>query len=106
VKLAVIEAEWETQKPPASFMLFGIPNEEKETSDYAIHIPWLLGLIATRSVDTPVQGIIELRERAKKRIQNGMLAYGALQKVRANPATPRRRRRSMRRKRTWATASC
>jgi cytochrome d ubiquinol oxidase subunit I len=84
VKLAVIEAEWHTQKPPASFMLFGIPNEEKETSDYAIHVPWLLGLIATRSVDTPVLGIIDLREQAKKRIENGFVAYGALQRLRAN----------------------
>jgi cytochrome d ubiquinol oxidase subunit I len=84
VKLAVIEAEWHTQKPPASFMLFGIPNEEKETSDYAIHVPWLLGLIATRSVDTPVLGIIDLREQAKKRIENGIVAYGALQRLRAN----------------------
>ncbi|MEP6702900.1 MAG: cytochrome ubiquinol oxidase subunit I [Betaproteobacteria bacterium] len=84
VKIAVIEAEWETQKPPASFLLFGIPNEEKETSDYAIRVPWLLGLIATRSVDTPVPGIIELREGAKKRIVNGITAYGALQKLRAD----------------------
>src|SRR5690242_19437357 len=35
VKLAAIEAEWETQKPPASFMVFGIPDEEHETSRYA-----------------------------------------------------------------------
>ena len=32
VKLAVIEAEWETQKPPASFMVFGIPDDRTETS--------------------------------------------------------------------------
>jgi cytochrome d ubiquinol oxidase subunit I len=89
VKLAVIEAEWETQKPPASFMLFGIPNEEKEKSDYAIHIPWLLGLIATRSVDTPVLGIVDLREQAKKRIRTGIVAYGALQQLRVNPADPK-----------------
>jgi len=89
VKLAAIEAEWETQKPPASFMVFGIPDEEHETSRYAIHVPWLLGLIATRSIDTPVLGIIDLREQAKKRIANGMVAYGALAKMRAGDAVAR-----------------
>ncbi|HAD40509.1 MAG TPA: cytochrome D ubiquinol oxidase subunit I, partial [Plesiomonas shigelloides] len=29
VKLAAIESEWETQPPPASFTLFGIPNQEE-----------------------------------------------------------------------------
>src|SRR5471030_402999 len=35
VKLAAIEAEWETQPAPASFMLFGIPADATETSRYA-----------------------------------------------------------------------
>jgi len=50
VKLAVIEAEWETQKAPASFTAFGFPNDAEGRTDHAIRIPWLLGLIATRSV--------------------------------------------------------
>ncbi len=33
VKLAVIEAEWETQKPPASFTLFGFPNDREQRTD-------------------------------------------------------------------------
>ncbi|WP_322067095.1 cytochrome ubiquinol oxidase subunit I [Burkholderia ubonensis] len=82
VKLAAIEAEWETQPAPAPFMLFGIPNEARETSDYAIYVPWLLGLIATRSVDTPVIGIRELRADAVKRIRRGQQAYAALQEIR------------------------
>ena len=79
VKIAAIEAEWETQPPPASFMLFGIPNEATEKSDYAIHVPWLLGLIATRSIDTPVAGIRQLRDEAAVRIRSGQKAYAALQ---------------------------
>jgi cytochrome d ubiquinol oxidase subunit I len=88
VKLAVIEAEWETQKPPASFMVFGIPDDRTETSKYAIHVPWALGLIATRSVDTPVLGIKELRERAEERIRSGIKAYAALQQVRGGSKDP------------------
>ena len=92
VKMAAIEAEWETQKPPASFMVFGIPDEKSETSRYALHVPWLLGLMATRSVDKPVPGIIELRKQAEQRIANGMLAYGALQKLKGPDADDAARR--------------
>ena len=51
-KLAAIEAEWETQPAPAAFTLFCIPDQEEETNKFAIQIPYALGIIATRSVDT------------------------------------------------------
>ena len=82
VKLAVIEAEWQTQKPPASFTLFGFPNQDAERTDYAIRIPYVMGIIATRSLDQPVTGIKELKAEHRSRIENGMIAYGALQKLR------------------------
>ncbi|MGH8711611.1 MAG: cytochrome ubiquinol oxidase subunit I [Burkholderiales bacterium] len=88
VKLAVIEAEWETQTPPASFTVFGIPNDEKERMDYAIRIPYVLGLIATRSVDQKVLGIKELKAGHLKRIDSGIVAYAALQKLRAGDKSP------------------
>ena len=49
---AAIEAEWDDRsRPPAAFTVFGIPERQaEERTDYAIKIPWLLGLIATRSV--------------------------------------------------------
>ncbi len=83
VKLAVIEAEWETQKPPASFTAFGFPNDAAQRTDYAIHIPWLLGLIATRSVTQEVTGIKELKQEHLARIESGMIAYAQLQKLRS-----------------------
>jgi cytochrome bd ubiquinol oxidase subunit I len=83
VKLAAIEAEWETQPAPASFTAFGFPDQASETTRYAIRIPWLMGLIATRSVDTPVTGIKDLKLEHEARIHNGMKAYAALQKIRA-----------------------
>ena len=39
MKLAAIESEWHTEKPPASFTVFGWPDEKTETTDYAIRIP-------------------------------------------------------------------
>ncbi len=83
VKLAAIEAEWETQPPPASFTAFGLPDQASETTRYAIRIPWLMGLIATRSVDTPVKGLKDLKLEHEARIRGGMKAYAVLQKLRA-----------------------
>ncbi|MDX1398868.1 MAG: cytochrome ubiquinol oxidase subunit I, partial [Oceanospirillum sp.] len=72
-KLAAIEAEWDTHPAPASFTLFGIPNQETQTTDYAIKIPYALGLIATRSLDQEVTGIKDLIEQHEVRIRNGMI---------------------------------
>ena len=92
VKLATIEAEWHTQPPPAAITVFGFPNQEKERTDFAIKIPWLLGLIATRSVDTPIAGITELRDAAEKRIKGGIAAYAFLEKLQAGDRSPEVRR--------------
>jgi cytochrome d ubiquinol oxidase subunit I len=78
VKLAAIEAEWETEAAPASITVIGLPNEKEQRTDYAVKIPYLLGLIATRSVDGEVTGIKELKSQHEVRIRNGMLAYAAL----------------------------
>jgi len=88
VKLAAIEAEWETEKPPASFTVFGFPDQAAETTRYAIKIPWLMGLIATRSFDTPVTGIKDLKAEHEKRIGNGIKAYAALQRLKSGDRSP------------------
>jgi cytochrome d ubiquinol oxidase subunit I len=91
VKLAAIEGEWHTQKAPASITVFGIPNEAEQRTDYAIRIPWALGLIATRSTDEKITGIIDLKKEAEGRIQNGIVAYELLQKLRAGDKSPETR---------------
>ncbi|MBY7860707.1 cytochrome ubiquinol oxidase subunit I [Vibrio fluvialis] len=83
VKLAAIEAEWHTEPAPAAFTLFGLPNQETMHTDYAIKIPYLMGIIATRSIDTPVTGLHDLREEHVERIRNGMYAYELLEKLRS-----------------------
>src|SRR5690554_1049744 len=82
-KLAAIEAEWETQPAPAAFTLVGIPNQEEMRTDYAIKIPYVLGLIATRSTDEEIKGIKDLMVEHEARIRNGIVAYGILQKLKA-----------------------
>ncbi|WP_343596761.1 cytochrome ubiquinol oxidase subunit I [Acinetobacter sp.] len=87
-KLAAIEAEWNTEPAPASFTLFGIPNQQEMRTDYAIKIPYVLGLIATRSTDGQVTGIKDLMKEHEGRIRNGMIAYSQLEKLRAGDRTP------------------
>ena len=85
VKLAAIEGMWETHPAPAPFTVVGVIDAENMKTDYAIEIPWAMGLIATRSVDTPITGIKDLVAEHEAKIRNGMKAYAALQAVRANP---------------------
>jgi cytochrome bd ubiquinol oxidase subunit I len=86
VKLAAIEAEWDTAPAPAPFTVFGMPNQAEERTDYALRIPYLMGIIATRSIDEPVIGLKDHIGRAEVRIRNGMLAYAALQKMKEGSA--------------------
>jgi cytochrome d ubiquinol oxidase subunit I len=85
MKIAAIEAMWETEPAPASFTVFGIPDLAGRETLYRIQIPWALGLIATRSLDTEVPGIKNLVAANAHRIASGMIAYGALGQMRANP---------------------
>ena len=87
-KLAAIEAEWDTQPAPAAFTLFGVPDQKEETNHYAIQIPYLLGLIATRSTDTPVIGLKDLMAQHEVRIRNGMKAYALLNELRSGSKDP------------------
>jgi cytochrome d ubiquinol oxidase subunit I len=81
MKIAAIEAMWNTEPAPASFTVFGIPDIATHTTKYEVKVPWVLGLIATRSADKTVPGINNLAELARHRIQNGMIAYDALSKL-------------------------
>lgn len=87
VKLAAIESEWETQVPPAAFTLFGIPDQENMETDAAVKIPWVMGLIATRSLDEEISGLKDIIEVNKNRIRRGMVAYAYLEKLRAGEET-------------------
>ena len=83
VKLAAIEAEWETEEAPAAFTVIGLPNQEEMRTDYAIKIPYVMGIIATRSLDKQVTGLKDLVGEHEARIRNGMQAYGLLSKLQA-----------------------
>lgn len=85
MKIAAIEGMWKTEPAPASFNLFGIPDQANHVTRDTIRIPYVLGIITTRSFNTPLLGIDDLVNQAKGRIANGMKAYGALQVLQKNP---------------------
>lgn len=85
MKIAAMEAMWHTEKAPAGLTLFGIPNEKEMRTDAAIEIPYVLGIIATRSFSEPLEGIVDLIEQGKAQIRDGMLAYDALTRMQHNP---------------------
>ena len=83
VKLAAIEAEWHTEPAPAAFTVFGLPDRTGERTDYAIKVPYLLGLIATRSLDEEVTGLIDIKNQNEVRIRSGMQSYADLQRLKS-----------------------
>jgi cytochrome d ubiquinol oxidase subunit I len=85
MKIAAIEAMWQTEPAPASFTVVGIPNVSTHETEYAVRIPWVLGLIATRSLDGKVAGIENLVSEAEQQIKSGMIAYGAMETLRTHP---------------------
>ncbi len=91
VKLAAIEAEWETEPPPAGFTIFGHPSNADQETHGAIKIPWLMGLITTRSFNTEVTGLKDLMRDHEVRIRSGMIAYDYLQRLRGGEDTPNNR---------------
>ncbi|MEZ5998160.1 MAG: cytochrome ubiquinol oxidase subunit I [Hyphomonas sp.] len=86
MKLAALEAMWETEPAPAGLTAFGIPDQKNHTTHFEVKIPYVLGLIATRSLDGEVEGILPLVAIAEGRIENGIIAYEAIQRLNENPA--------------------
>jgi cytochrome d ubiquinol oxidase subunit I len=84
MKLAAIEAMWETEPAPASFTAFGIPSQSDRETHFAIRIPWVMGIIGTRSIDKQIPGIDELVAHSETRIRSGITAYDALEKIKAD----------------------
>ena len=84
-KLAAMEAMWETEPAPASFNVIAIPNEAEMKNDFALHIPWLMGIIGTRSLDTELPGLKDIHAKNRERVVVGIEAVKLLTVLRQNP---------------------
>lgn len=83
-KLAAMEGMWTTEEAPAGLTVFGIPDEANRTNHAEVRIPYMLGLIATRSSNTVLPGIDQLEVTLKQRIESGAIAVGAMERLRKN----------------------
>lgn len=81
MKLAAIEAMWETDPAPAPFTLLGIPDQQARETKWAVRIPYVMGLIGTRSLTREIPGIEELVQEAEQRVRSGLIAYDALMTI-------------------------
>ncbi|TNF21310.1 MAG: cytochrome bd-I ubiquinol oxidase subunit CydA [Rhodobacteraceae bacterium] len=89
MKLAAMEGMWDTHPAPAPFTLVGIPDVDARATHYAVEVPWVMGLIGTRSLTREIPGINDLVDEAETRIASGILAYDALMTIREErDATP------------------
>jgi cytochrome d ubiquinol oxidase subunit I len=88
MKLAAIEAMWETEPAPAGLSIFGIPDLANQTTHLEVKIPYVLGLISTRSLTGQVEGINNLVLKADERIRSGIVAYDAVERLKANRHDP------------------
>jgi cytochrome d ubiquinol oxidase subunit I len=84
-KMAAIEAMWETEPAPASFNMIASINQRAQKNDWAIEIPWVMGLIGTRSVTKQIPGIRDIKTRNRGRIVSGIEAVAALETLRQHP---------------------
>ncbi|MFV8825241.1 cytochrome ubiquinol oxidase subunit I [Thauera sp. WH-2] len=84
-KLAAMEAMWETEPAPASFNVIAVPNEAEMKNDFAIHIPWVMGLIGTRSLDRELPGLNQIYALNRERVKVGVEAVKLLEALRKNP---------------------
>lgn len=84
-KLAAIEAMWETEPAPAPFTLIADVNQAGWKNNWAIQIPYAMGIIGTRSLDKQIPGIAQIKEKNHERIVSGITAVTLLEQLRKNP---------------------
>ena len=85
-KMAALEAMWETKPAPAGLTLVADINEADQKNNWEIEVPWVMGLIGTRSLTKEIPGIHEIKAKNRARIENGIQAVTALEALRHNPA--------------------
>lgn len=83
-KMAAIEAMWETKPAPAPLTLIADINEAEQKNNWEVDVPYVMGLIGTRSLTKTIPGIAEIKEKNRRRIENGIPAVAALERLRKN----------------------
>lgn len=96
MKLAQLEALWETEQNGADLLLFAQPDQQEEKNHLEVKIPKLLGwmLLGTDS-NEQVKGIKQLRAENMQRIRNGLLARQAITRYSGESSTDKQTDRAL-----------
>lgn len=81
-KMAAIEAMWTTKPAPAGLTLIADINEAEQRNNWEIELPYVMGIIGTRSLSKTIPGIDEIKAKNRERIVNGIPAVVALEQLR------------------------
>lgn len=81
-KLAAMEAMWETEPAPAGLKLIASIDEAKQRNNWEVSVPYVMGLIGTRSTTKQIPGIADIKAKNRQRIINGTKAVSALETLR------------------------
>ena len=81
-KMAAMEAMWHQEPAPAPLTLVAGINEKEMKNDWEIKIPYVLGLIGTRTIDRTLPGIYEIKDQNHQRILRGVEAVKTLEQLR------------------------
>lgn len=81
-KMAALEAMWETEPAPAGLKLIAGINEAEQRNDWEVEIPYVMGLIGTRSLDKEIPGIHDIKAKNRDRVIRGIEAVKALEAIR------------------------
>lgn len=87
-KMAALEAMWETEPAPAGLKLIAGINEQAQRNDWEVELPYVMGLIGTRSLSKQIPGIHDIKARNRERIVNGITAVTALETLRQHRDDP------------------
>jgi hypothetical protein len=75
-------------------------------NDWEIEVPYVMGLIGTRSISKQIPGIIEIKEKNRERIVRGIEAVNALEALRKPVATTSRPRERFEAQGTTSASAC
>lgn len=67
MKFAAFEGHWQRDDGPAPLVLFALPDESANANRFEIHVPYLMSLMATGTLESP-PGINDLTRRNEHRL--------------------------------------
>lgn len=86
-KIAAMEGIYDTEPAPAPWNIIAIPDSKEMKNHFELKIPYVGGLIVTRSLDTPIVGLNQIRDENYAKFEKGREALIKLEQLRKGNAS-------------------